>query len=379
MNTAASSNQIPNSFDISSRALGDVSSPIAADESQIRPGDIILSRAHTLTMHSIIALGQIYKYQWDTENTFRFWSHPAMIVAVAGQTIISRDGKQMATPKETTLVQATVNPVGVNYAMLKDFRRNYSSRLWIFSPLQFDIGSNRIEAIREAESEANVDIFDWMNSKGLLENIQPNPSNQPSFPPRSPSSRQWTYGMLSLASILVSQLFPNWKFRFFNEGQVTCSGFIAELMERAGYSFESEIHAFPADVAQKLYEELGVTAKKDVNWTAGAARLKQQISADKKLTLENAKKLKLSSRAWGLLAVGVAIAVGAMAFFFHLMSNLSWPVWIIIFPFVLYFSIVAAPFLVYASVAYLKTAWVGIPRLLRMLRPILWRKPGDLQ
>lgn len=378
MNATAGSTFVPNSFAISSRPLGDVTSAIAEDEAKIRPGDIILSRARTLTMHSIIALGQIYKYQWDTENTFRFWSHPAMIVAVAGQTIISRDGMLMATPTDTALVQATVNPPGVNFALLKDFRRDYSSRLWIFSPRQFDIGSNRIEAIREAENEADADIFDWLKSEGLLENIQPNPTKLPSFPPRSPSSRQWTYGLLSLASILVSQLFPNWKFRFFNEGQVTCSGFIAELMERADYSFESEIHAFPADVAQKLYEELGVGPSKEANWTGGAARLKEQISADKKLTLKNAKKLKLSTRAWALLAFGVAIAVGAMALLFNLMSSLSWPVWILVLPFVLYFSVVAAPFLVYSFLAYFKTSCVGVPRLVRMLRPILWRKDGDL-
>jgi hypothetical protein len=379
MNAMAGRTSVPNSFVISSRPLGDVSSPIADDESKIQPGDIILSRARTLTMHSIIALGQIYKYQWDTENTFRFWSHPAMIVAVAGQAIISRDGTLMAMPTQTALVQATVNPRGVNFALLQDFRRDYSSRLWIFSPQQFEIGNNRIEAVREAENEAREDIFDWLKSNGLLENIQPNPTKQPIFSPRSPSSRQWTYGLLSLASILVSQLFPNWKFRFFNEGQVTCSGFVAELMERGHYSFDSEIHAFPADVAEKLYQELGVVENKEQDWTGGAARLKQQISADKKLTLENAKKLKLSLRTWSLLAFGVAIAVGAMAFFLKHMTNLSWPVWILIFPIILYFSVVAAPFLVYSFLAYMKTSCVGIPRLMRMLRPIMWRKDSDLE
>ncbi len=380
MNETAVIASVPNSFKISSRSLGDVDSPIADDEANIRPGDIILSRARTLTMHSIIALGQIYKYQWDTENTFRFWTHPAMIVAVKDKPIYSRDGTMMGTPTETVLVQATVNPAGVNFALLKDFRRAYSSRFWIFSPRQFDIGNNRIEAVREAENEANADIFEWLKSERLLANIQPSPSRELSFPPRSPSSRQWTYGMLSLASILVGRLFPNWKFRFFNEGQVTCSGFIAELMERGQYSFDSEIHAFPADVAQILYEELGVVEKQDAekNWTGGAARLKQQISADRKLTTENATRLKLSWRAWGLLAFGVANAFGAMALLFGLMSSLPGWLWWIAFPFVLYFSVVAAPFIVYSFLAFIKTSCVGIPRLMAMLRPILWHKDGDL-
>ena len=150
-------------------------------------------------------------------------------------------------------------------------------------------------------------------------------------------------------------------------------------MERGHYSLDSQIHAFPADVAEKLYQELGVVENKEQDWTGGAARLKQQISADKKLTLENAKKLKFSLRTWGLLAFGVAIAVGAMAFFLKHMTNLSWPVWILIFPIVLYFSVVAAPFLVYSFLAYMKTSCVGIPRLMRMLRPIMWRKDSDLE
>ena len=378
MNTTASNAVIPNSFEISSRRLGDVTSPIAEDESNIRPGDIVLSRARTLTMHSIIALGQIYKYDWDKQNTFRFWSHPALIVAVGGQPIISRDGMQTAIVKETALAQATMNPQGVNFALLKDFRRDYSSRLWIFSPRRFN-DHNRMEAILEAENEANEDVFDWLQKKELLENIQPNPTKQPSFSPRAPSSRQWTYGMLSLASVLASQIFPQWKFRFFNEGQVTCSGFVAELMERADYSFGSEIHAFPADVAQKLYEELGVTPGMESDWTGGAARLKEQISADKKLTMQNAKKLKLSARAWGLLTLGVAIAFGVMKSLVSLMTNLPSLLWWLLIPFVLYFSVVAAPFLVYSTLAWIKTSCVGIPRLMRMLRPILWRKPGDLQ
>ena len=380
VNETTGSRTIPNSFTISSRPLGDVTSPITADESNIKAGDIILSRAHTLTMHSIIALGQIYKYRWDKENTFRFWTHPAMIVAVKGQQIVSRDGTKAALVKETALVQATVNPPGVNFTLLNDFRRDYSSRLWIFSTRKFDAGDNRTEAVREAEIEANQDVFEWLKGKDLLNRIEVHATAASAdFRPRPASQRQVKYGMLSLASILVSQLFPKWKFRFFNEGQVTCSGFIAELMERAEYSFDSEIHAFPADVAQKLYDELGVQPQEsEESWTGGVARLRQQISADRKVSLEGAKRLKLSGRAWALLAFGVAIAISAMAFFFCHISHLSWPVWIVVAALVAYFSIVAAPILVYSFLAYVKLAFVGIPRLVKMLRPLYWRKPGDM-
>lgn len=378
MKATAAIKTIPNSYDISSRPLGDTTSPIVADETKILPGDIVLSRARTLMMHSIITLGQIYKFSWDKENTFRFWSHPAMIVAVKGQRIKSRDGAHSATVKDTALVQATVNPVGVNYVLLSEFRRNYSSRLWIFSPLKFT-PENRVEAVLEAELEAGEDLYDWLKSQNLLEGETTDMVNSMSARVPDVPRRQFTYGMLSLASILASQLFPKWKFRFFNDGQVTCSGFIAELMERAGYSFDSEIHAFPADVAEKLYEELGVFEERGVDsWVQGAARLRRQISEDKKLSMDNAKKLKLSRRAWSLLALGVAIAVGAMATICALISHLSWPLWLVIFVVVAYLSVVAAPIIVYSLLAYLKLSFVGIPKLVRMLRPLYWRKEEDI-
>lgn len=378
MKATAAIKTIPNSYDISSRPLGDTTSPIVADETKILPGDIVLSRARTLTMHAIIALGQIYKFSWDKENTFRFWSHPAMIVAVKGQRIKSRDGAHSATVKDTVLVQATVNPVGVNYVLLSEFRRNYSSRLWIFSPLKFT-PENRVEAVLEAELEEGEDLYDWLKTQNLLEGETTDMLNSMSARVPDVPRRQFTYGMLSLASILASQLFPKWKFRFFNDGQVTCSGFIAELMERAGYSFDSEIHAFPADVAEKLYEELGIFEERGVDsWVQGAARLRRQISEDKKLSMDNAKKLKLSRRAWSLLALGVAIAVGAMATICALISHLSWPLWLVIFVVVAYLSVVAAPIIVYSLLAYLKLSFVGIPKLVRMLRPLYWRKEEDI-
>lgn len=378
MKATAAIKTIPNSYDISSRPLGDTTSPIVADETKILPGDIVLSRARTLTMHAIIALGQIYKFSWDKENTFRFWSHPAMIVAVKGQRIKSRDGAHSATVKDTVLVQATVNPVGVNYVLLSEFRRNYSSRLWIFSPLKFT-PENRVEAVLEAELEEGEDLYDWLKTQNLLEGETTDMVNSMSARVPDVPRRQFTYGMLSLASILASQLFPKWKFRFFNDGQVTCSGFIAELMERAGYSFDSEIHAFPADVAEKLYEELGIFEERGVDsWVQGAARLRRQISEDKKLSMDNAKKLKLSRRAWSLLALGVAIAVGAMATICALISHLSWPLWLVIFVVVAYLSVVAAPIIVYSLLAYLKLSFVGIPKLVRMLRPLYWRKEEDI-
>ncbi len=369
---------IPNSFDISSRSLGDTTSAIAEDESKIQAGDIILSRARTLTMHAIITLGQIYKFNWDKENTFRFWSHPAMIVAVKGQRVRSHDGAHSAIVKETALVQATVNPAGVNFALLNDFRRNYSSRLWIFSPLKFT-PDNRLEAVLEAEIEAGTDLYEWLKAQKLLEDETTEILNTLSASMPNVPRRQFTYGMLSLASILVSQLFPKWKFRFFNLGQVTCSGFIAELMERADYSFDSEIHTFPADVAEKLYQELGVFEEQGVDtWVQGAARLRKQISDDKKLSTTNAKKLKLSLRAWSLLALGTAFALGSMAFICAHITHLSWPIWLATFALVAYLSIVAAPVFVYSLLAYLKISFVGIPKLVRMLRPLYWRKPDDL-
>lgn len=369
---------IPNSFDISSRSLGDTTSAIAEDESKIQAGDIILSRARTLTMHAIITLGQIYKFNWDKENTFRFWSHPAMIVAVKGQRVRSHDGARSAIVKETALVQATVNPAGVNFALLNDFRRNYSSRLWIFSPLKFT-PDNRLEAVLEAEIEAGTDLYEWLKAQKLLEDETTEILNTLSASMPNVPRRQFTYGMLSLASILVSQLFPKWKFRFFNLGQVTCSGFIAELMERADYSFDSEIHTFPADVAEKLYQELGVFEEQGVDtWVQGAARLRKQISDDKKLSTTNAKKLKLSLRAWSLLALGTAFALGSMAFICAHITHLSWPIWLATFALVAYLSIVAAPVFVYSLLAYLKISFVGIPKLVRMLRPLYWRKPDDL-
>jgi hypothetical protein len=378
MKATAAIMTIPNSYDISSRPLGDTTSPIAEDESKILPGDIILSRARTLTMHAIIGLGQIYKYRWDKGNTFRFWSHPAMIVAVKGHRIKSSDSAYSAIVTETVLVQATVNPVGVNFALLKDFRRDYSSRLWIFSPMKFDAG-NRAEAVHEAQTEAGQDLYEWLKAQQLLEDEKMEIVNALSGRVAHAAPRQFTYGLLSLASILSSQVFSKWKFRFFNEGQVTCSGFIAELMERADYSFDSEIHAFPADVAEKLYEELGVFEERGVDsWVQGAARLRHQISEDKKLSLENAKKLKLSARAWSLLALGVAIALGTMLVICSLISHLSWPLWIIIFALVAYLSIVAAPIIVYSLLAYFKISFVGIPKLLRMLRPLYWRKEDDI-
>lgn len=376
MKATAGSTTIPNSYEISSRPLGDVTSPIAPDESKIRPGDIILSRARTLTMHSIIALGQIYKYSWDKDNAFRFWSHPAMIVAVKGQRITSRDGTRTATVKETALVQATVNPQGVNFARLSEFRRAYSSRLWIFSPLKFT-DNDRVQAVSEAEIEADADVYDWLKENDLLENeLPPTPM---SARVKKETNRQFTYGLLSLASILVSQLFPKWKFRFFNEGQVTCSGFIAELMEKAKYSFDSEIHAFPADVAVKLYEELGVAEVKGVDtWVQGAARLRQQISTDRRLSTQGAKGLRLSGRAWSFLAFGIAIAVGTLTFFFLQIGQLSWPLWFATAAVVIYLSIVAAPIIIYSLLAYLKVSFVGIPKLVRMLRPLYWRRPEDM-
>ncbi len=375
MNATAAIKIIPNSYDISSRLLGDVTSAIAEDESKILPGDIILSRARTLTMHSIITLGQIYEYKWDKHNAFQFWSHPAMIVAVKGQKIESRDKSQTAIVKETALVQATVNPNGVHYALLKDFRREYSSRMWIFHPEKFTNESNRANALAMAQADAGETFYDWLKERDLLENESP--PTEKGKAPKSKSVKRATYGLLSLASILVSQLFPGWNFRFFNKGQVTCSGFVADLMEVGGYSFDSEIHAFPADVAQPLYAELNVTKEEDVDaWVKGAARLRKQISIDKKLTLKNAKKINLTSKAKWMLAFGVLIAICVIVFICSLIPY--WPLRLLAGAIIVYLSIIAAPVIVYAAFAYYHLSFKGIPKLIAMLRPLYWRKDEDL-
>ena len=384
---------VPNSLEISSRPLGDVDSPIMADDHVLQPGDIVLSRARTVAMHSIITLGQIYKYSWDTENSFRFWSHPAMIVAVAGQPLRNADGTKEGTVMDDVLVQATVNPKGVNFALLKDFKAAYSSRCWIFSPRRFSEQIRSI-AVEQAQNEAGIGLFEWLADKGLLEDIttltnvnRQNGNNRP--PPQ-----QFTYGLLSLVSILSSQVFDKWRFRFFNEGQETCSGFIAELMEKANYEFPSEIHAFPADVAEQLYAHLQdhdrmkaskVTEdeKRDAkNWTKGVANLRKQISDDRKVVAKGAGTFRLSSRATkALLSIGAIAAAFGLAISAWLWPHVQeWP-WVIrtaLAVFCIYAIAVAAPVTYYALRAFFKLAFVGIPQLIRMLRPLYWRRSSDL-
>ncbi len=297
---------VPNSLEISSRRLGDTESPIMAPGHVLQAGDIVLARARTIAMHAIITLGQIYKYHWDTENSFRFWSHPAMIVAVAGQPLRSADGTKVGTVTDNVLVQATINPKGVNYGLLSDFKRDYSSRCWIFSPVLFET-STRSKVVEHAEIESGMGLFEWLEGKGLLKDISEVPSAKQSNGNRRQDARQFTYGLLSLASVLSCQVFQQWRFRFFNEGQVTCSGFIAELMEKGNYVFPSEIHAFPGDVAEQLYDDfpehraLKVKALaehdkgKSKDWTKGVANLRKQISDDKKVALKNAGTFRLSA------------------------------------------------------------------------------------
>ncbi|MEO6024013.1 MAG: hypothetical protein ABIP64_13025, partial [Burkholderiales bacterium] len=357
---------IPNSFEIGCRALGDTTSPITADESKIQSGDIILSRARTLSMHAIITLGQIYKYRWDSDNSFRFWSHPAMIVAVAEQQITNRAATKQATIKRTALVQATVNPKGVNYAFLDDFRKDYSSRCWIFSPQKFN-DTNRREAVEEAEREAGLGLYEWLAENGALgeeipvSGIKTHQLNGPR------PQRHFTYGMLSLLCILTSQLFPKWLFRFFNEGQVTCSGFIAELMEKADYAFDSEIHVFPAEVAELLYLELQSFQMEGVDtWTEGAARLRAQMSADRKVMFKNATSFRLSAAALTTLIFMLGI-LGALVFVAlpFLFQGFPWPVRWVLYVIGTYLSIVAAPMLHYALRFTYQVAFSGIPRLIR--------------
>jgi hypothetical protein len=385
--------KVPNSLEIGSRALGDVDSPIMAADHELKPGDIILSRARTLSMHTIIALGQIYKYSWDTDNSFRFWSHPAMIVAVTGQTIRNVDGTKEATVIEDVLVQATVNPNGVNFALLKDFRKAYSSRCWVFSPGKFDL-SGREKAVQHAVSEEGKSLFEWLEENKLLVDITDVPLDK-----RKPSERREarhvTYGMLSLASVLVSQVFAKWRFRFFNEGQVNCSSFIAELMEKANYMFPSDIHAFPGEVAEQLYADFqnhqemqkaeSSNEKKGASkgWIQGVAQLRKQISNDRKVMLKNAGTFRMSSRALKALLIMVAIA----GFFAWAISAWIWPhiqgwPWVVrvaLAGFSVYAIAVAAPIAYYAGRAFLNIAFKGIPQLIAMLRPLYWRRLDDLK
>lgn len=400
---------IPNSLEICSRALGDVASPIMADSHRLQPGDIILSRARTLSMHSIIALGQIYKFSWDTDNSFRFWSHPAMIVAVAGQTLRNAQGTKQGTVMDDVLVQATVNPKGVNYALLKDFRKAYSSRCWIFSPQRFDkpisskdvkqteIGAKTIRAmvVEHAQIESGKSLFEWLEENSLLADVSTLPSVTPLSGLKPQEPRHFTYGMLSLASILVSQIFQKWRFRFFNEGQVTCSGFIAELMEKANYVFPSEIHAFPADVAEQIYldfqdhnamkqaEASKVTNGDQRGWIKGVAHLRKQISDDRKVMLKNAGSFRMSRRALTALLtmVGIAGLFGwaILAWIWPLVQDWPWLIRVVLAGISIYAIAVAAPIAYYAGRAFLKVSLVGIPQLIAMLRPLYWRRPGDLE
>lgn len=384
---------VPNSLEISSRSLGDTESPIMAPDHILQPGDIVLSRARTIAMHAIITLGQIYKYSWDRENSFRFWSHPAMIVAVAGQPLGNADGTKIGTVTETVLVQATINPKGVNYGLLSDFKRDYSSRCWIFSPLRFT-ALTRSMVVEHAEIEAGIGLFEWLEGKGLLKDIRESPSAKQHSGNRRQDQRQFTYGLLSLASVLSCQVFQKWRFRFFNEGQVTCSGFIAELMEKANYVFPSEIHAFPADVAEQLYADFQdhyamktkEAAEDDErnakDWTKGVANLRKQISDDRKVMLKNAGTFRMSSRASNTLLsiVAIACAFGWATAVWLWPQVQDWPMLIqlALAGFSVYAILIAAPITYYALRAFFKLTFVGIPQLIRMLRPLYWRKPSDL-
>ena len=389
----AGATKIPNSLEICSRPLGDVESPIMADGHLLQPGDIILSRARTLSMHAIIALGQIYKFSWDTDNSFRFWSHPAMIVAVAGQRIRSDDGSKEATVTEDVLVQATVNPKGVNYALLREFRKAYSSRCWIFSPQRFDEPIRPI-VVKHAENEEGDTLFAWLEKNNLLADITRLTQATEQKDKKSDDARHFTYGLLSLASILVSQVFARWRFRFFNEGQVTCSGFVAELLEKANYVFPSEIHAFPGDVAEQLYADFqdhiemrnNETAKESKGgsqgWINGVANLRKQISADRKVMVKNATSFRLSSGAvkalLSMIAIGAVSGWAISEWLWPYVQNWPWLIRFALAGFSIYAIAIAAPITYYALRAFLKIAFVGIPQLIAMLRPLYWRRPSDL-
>ncbi len=389
----ATNAKIPNSLEICSRRLGDEESPIMAEGHELLPGDIVLSRARTLSMHAIIALGQIYKYSWDTDNSFRFWSHPAMVVAVTGQTIRNADGSKEGTVTEDVLVQATVNPKGVNYALLKDFRKAYSSRCWVFSPKRFNQFAREM-AVGHAYNEASERMFEWMERNNCLTDITtlPGAKSLNGSIPKEP--QQFTYGLLSLASILVSQIFDKWRFRFFNEGQATCSGFIAELMEKANYGFPSEIHAFPADVAEQLYAdfqdhdamqaaEIATQCKgASKGWINGVAHLRKQISDDKKVMLKNAGTFRLSPGAMkallGMIVIAGLFTWGILAWAWPLIQDWPWFIRVALGGVSVYAIAVAAPITYYAARAFWNVAFRGIPQLIVMLRPLYWRRLGDL-
>jgi len=364
-----------------------------AHDHELKAGDVVLARARTIAMHGVITLGQIYKYSWDTENSFRFWSHPAMIVAVAGQTLQNAEGTKQGMVTEDVLVQATINPKGVNYALLKDFRNAYSSRCWVFSPLRFT-ESTRSMVVMHAEIEAGMALFEWLEGKGLLADVSALPSAKQPNGYKRQDPRQFTYGLLSLASVLSCQVFQKWRFRFFNEGQVTCSGFIAELMEKANYVFPSEIHAFPADVAEQLYADLqdhqGMIAAEALkeskghskDWTNAVANLRKQISDDRKAVLNNAGTFRISGR-----ALKVLLSIAAIAGVFGLaISDFLWPhvqewpwvIQLVLAGICLYAIAIAAPITYYALRAFLKLSFVGIPQLIVMLRPLYWRRHSDL-
>ena len=372
----AATRVLPNSFDIGARPLGNTTLPIFDDGYVTLPGDIVLSRAKTLAMHAIIVLGQIYRFRWDCDDTFRFWSHPAMVVAVPGQVMTSRDGTQQGEVARTVLVQATVNPKGVNYVFLDDFRRDYSSRCQILCPGKFT-EDDRKEAVAEAEDQAGEGVFEWLlhQENGLVNQVK---INRLAAPPKK-DTKQFTYGLLSLLSILTAQLFPKWKLRFFNEGQVTCSSFVAGLMEKGGYSFDSEQHAFPADVAEKLYRDQRPLWDESIDAKSqGIAKLRGLVWQQRGTAFRNATSFRLSPRSWFMVALVLAI-LGCFLFWAlplgleQLPWTLSWPLRWLYYGLGGYISIIAAPMFAYATYFTGMIAWKGVPRLIRMARPLYQR------
>ena len=120
-----------------------------------------------------------------------------------------------------------------------------------------------------------------------------------------------------------------------------------------------------------------MTKEEDVDaWVKGAARLRKQISIDKKLTLKNAKKINLTSKAKWMLAFGVLIAICVIVFICSLIPY--WPLRLLAGAIIVYLSIIAAPVIVYAAFAYYHLSFKGIPKLIAMLRPLYWRKDEDL-
>ena len=205
-------------------------------ETVLEPGYVILACASNPYFHFLIGLGQIQKYSNKDDNRFRFWTHPAIVVWKKDDKYADpeKDCEQVA---EKFMIAQSVGP-GVGLLTLEDFLVAYKYRCWAFKP-------KRINPADIPQIQQSVIGYTHLKPQPkLIGNVL---------------KRTWVaaeYGVLTIFSIVFGLLFGRMRLRFSLASQVTCSGFVADLLERGGYRFtEGETHAFPADVARRVMEK----------------------------------------------------------------------------------------------------------------------------